>query len=267
MAMPMKKAVLWWIGIVLVFAEFSSAQQKSVREELAERQKVGGYALGQGWGCFQGAAQVIAPLDRKTLAAACADKDPKDFFNRPSPDGRYVVVRTATGCTLRNQTTGVDEWTNPGGSCWTHSWSPDSRQFVFLSAGRVQIYDLEQKTYRYLREGIAAEWSPDGSAILVVDRKWAFLLDPAGSKQKRLFKMKDVITDSGEEILWSPDSQFLSFRKWGGESGGGFIPNCLESKRVWVWRVRDGASDWLLNQCKAAPGFRWVRMPGPSTPE
>jgi len=62
-------------------------------------------------------------------------------------------------------------------------------------------------------------------------------------------------------VNWSPDSQYFTYIIPGGNPGGFLVwgMKCPEPYRVWVWRVDDGAHDWVDGICKPSRAFVWLK--------
>jgi len=231
------------------------AQQKeSVRQELVERQKTEGYLLVDYWRTGP-TTSAVSPLNRTSFEVRWI-KPKADRLDYTSPTGTHELIYRDGALILRNRRIGKEEIIAREGYWSEQCWSPDGREFVFSSEGMVRIYSVERRESRDLVKGEGAAWSPDGRWIAADGGRAIFLIDPTGSKRKKLRKTK-----GGFGLRWSPDSRFLSFTRLGGSTGGFLFwgIECIEPYRVWVSRMEDGDTDWVLDICKPPRSFVWVK--------
>src|SRR5229473_591321 len=135
--------------------------------------------------------------------------------------------------------------------------------------GEVYIVSVQQRTVTTAKakdlEGVTSSdcWSRDRRYVIFhKNGNWLgfdegnryTILDTETGRRRKLFKYS-----SG--VYWSPDSRYLTYTKLGGSMGGFLFwgIKCIEPYRVWVWRVEDGAHDWVLGICKPGRSFIWVR--------
>ncbi|HSC76928.1 MAG TPA: DPP IV N-terminal domain-containing protein [Candidatus Acidoferrales bacterium] len=107
-------------------------------------------------------------------------------------------------------------------------WSPDSKQILFTSAGRLYLYDLATQEAKPLaaakREVGDPKFSPDGKWVAFVYEHDLWLVPAAGGTEKRLTQGGTELVLHGdldwvypEEFAvrtgyqWSPDSQRIAF--------------------------------------------------------
>ncbi len=179
--------------------------------------------------------------------------------------GRYEIrFHSDDGIWLSDGDSGRSERIAGDGFVSRQCFSPDNSRFVFSSAmaRKVRIYDLETRKSEELDTGTDATWSPDGKRIGFDDGKHYVLMNLQTREKSELFKTASTSKfPNAFGALWSPDFRYLTYTQTGGSTGGFLIfgMKCPEPWRVWVWRVEDGAHDWVYQTCKPPRLFRWIR--------
>lgn len=122
------------------------------------------------------------------------------------------------------------------------------------SDGHVRIYEVANQESRTLVKGYSPTWSPDGKWIGFDDGARYVIMNPDTNERRELFGTKDLWYGRGIGG-WSPDSEFIVYKDLGGPMGGFLIwgLQCPEPYRIWVYRIRDGAADWVADSCKGPP--------------
>ena len=223
--------------------------KQPLRSELAKQERSMGYALVDDWG----GVYVVSPEDRGGRRAKAKDPEKLKSTECASPEGRYSVFYNNAVWLRDNQSGQVQELGE--GKFSTQCYSPDGR-FVYSSGKTIKVYDVTKKTSMDVGEGEEyPTWSPDGKWLGFGHDKHYVLLNLSTGTRRKLFR-----TDWAT-AYWSPDSRYLTYTKLGGSSGGFLFwgIKCIEPYRVWVWRVQDGAHDWVQQICKPGRTFMWVR--------
>lgn|SRR6266850_979234 len=229
----------------------AQSKEQNLRRQLAEQEQRSAYSLVDG---REGEAYVVSVIDRASHKAKA--KSSENSFSRQCflPGRRYSLFYR-NGLWLRDATTGIAELIDESGEFSDQCWAPDQGKFVYAAGKKIRIYDLAEKKAVDIAEGQDPTWSPDGKWIGFYENIRYTLMDPSTRARKKLFKNK-----YGGSAHWSPDSQYITYTLLGGPSGGFLFwgIKCIEPYRVWVWRVEDGAHDWVLNICKPGRSFFWV---------
>ena len=103
-------------------------------------------------------------------------------------------------------------------------WSPQGRRLAFVSAGELQLLDLEEggaaRSVEHLGESGKADlhWSPDGSSVAFLSEGRLYLVEVDGGGDKQL--TSDTLLQPGEgsgsslvidSIRWSPGGTKIAF--------------------------------------------------------
>lgn len=231
----------------------AQSNKRNLREELAEQELKSGYSLvDAGGGGFGG--YVVSVIDRTSRKARVKGSEDSLSMQCSLPGRRYSLFYK-NGLWLRDATTGTAQLINASGEFSDQCWGPDQTKFVYGVDKKIRIYDLAEKKAADVAEGQYPTWSPDGKWIGFYEEMRFVLMDPSTRTRKKLFKNRYLV---GAE--WSPDSRYITYTLVGGPMGGFLFwgIKCIEPYRVWVWRVEDGAHDWVLNMCKPGRQFSWV---------
>jgi Tol biopolymer transport system component len=104
------------------------------------------------------------------------------------------------------------------------AWSPQGRRLAFVSAGELQLLDLEEggaaRSVEHLGESGKADlhWSPDGSSVAFLSEGRLYLVEVDGGGDKQL--TSDTLLQPGEgsgsslvidSIRWSPGGTKIAF--------------------------------------------------------
>jgi WD40 repeat protein len=244
------------LSFLCCVSSFSLAAKdtKPLRVDLAEQQRVSGYSLIDTWGSRGGEVRIVSVEHRTVTETKVKNIQDLTSSECSSRERRYSVFHK-NGIWLRDKQSGEAEEIETEGDFSTQCFSPDLK-FVYFSGGRIRIYDLKLKK----STDIAKEndrtwptWSPNGKWLGFDDGKRYALFDLETGKRRKLFKYS-----SG--VYWSPDSRYLTYTAPGGSTGGFLFwgIQCIEPYHVWVWRVEDGAHDWVQQICKPGYSFKWV---------
>ncbi len=174
-----------------------------------------------------------------------------------SHHGRYEIrFHPDDGFWLSDDESSKSEKIESEGFVSRQCFSPDDGRFIFSSGKKVKIYGLGSRQSEEVDTGTDATWSPDGKWIGFDDGKHYVLMNLQTREKSLLFKT----ASNAFGALWSPDSRYLTYTQTGGSTGGFLIfgMKCPEPWRVWVWRVEDGAHDWVYQTCKPPRLFRWI---------
>jgi len=249
------------LGRALLFVVFlrgtlvAQVNKQTLRSELAEQERKSGYSLVDTWG-GRGEVYVVSVTDRTTRKVKSRDVQEDDLRGTLSPQKRYLLFYK-NGVWLRDNESGEQELIDAQGRFSSQCWSSDQRRFVYGTGKTLRIYDTKDRKILDIanEQDDYPTWSPDGKWIGFYEGNHYVLMDPSGSGRKKLFKSK-----YGGGAHWSPDSRYLTYTNLGGPMGGFLFwgIECVEPYRVWVWRVEDGAHDWVLNICKPGRTFLWV---------
>jgi Tol biopolymer transport system component len=212
--------------------EATKAYERLVREFADQKETVAAAqarlaALGQGPASAEGV----------TIRQVLADAPLYGAQGEPSRDGSYLTFRTAEGdLAIRDLATGqVRQLTNyksDRGSAWNSVPSPDGKQIAYLwrepGAWEMRVVGLDGAEPRVLcskadadvaRPSDAvrpfpADWSPDGTSILIV--LWHFM-DPGSeialvsARDGSVRILKDFDKRLTERPRFSPDGRFIVF--------------------------------------------------------
>jgi len=252
--MPMKSLGLAIaVGLFGFVGTVATDVKQTLRAELDERQHSSGYFLADvGWP--PGEVRIVS-LEKRTETKV-QPKNPEEFTSTEcvSADGRYSLSYQA-GLTLHDKQSG--ETPQIDSSVWfsKQCFSPESK-FVYSSRHTIRIYDVAKKQSIDVASGDYPSWSPDGKWISFDSGGDFTILNLESGSRRALFKTKGR-TDS----TWSPDSRYLTYTEPGGNGVGIFFwrISCPDSYRVWVWRLEDGAHDWVQQICKPPRTFVWVK--------
>lgn len=253
----LNRAQFWHAVLLITIATAPlTAQNKTqnLRQALAEQEQRYGYSLvdagGQGGGGYR-----VSVIDRTSRKVKVKSSEDSSSMQQCSLPGRRYSLFYKNGLWLRDTTTGTAELIDASGEFSDQYWGPDQTKFVYGVDKKIRIYDVAEKKASDIAEGQYPTWSPDGKWIGFYEGKRFVLIDPLTRARKKLFKDK-----YGASAQWSPDSRYITYTLVGGPSGGFLLwgIKCIEPYRVWVWRVEDGAHDWVLNICKPGRQFSWV---------
>jgi hypothetical protein len=243
-------------------------ETKLLRKDLAEHARSAGYSLvDEEWH-----SEKDGRSDAVNFADRTAHKIKLKYFvsnGQPactSHSGRYEIrFQQGDGIRLNDNDSGRSERITSDGLVSKQCFSPDDSKLIFSSimVREVKIYDVSSRKSEEVEAGTDATWSPDGKWIGFDDGKHYVLMDSQTRKRTQLFRTKESLGgfDHGFGIMWSPDSRYFTYTETGGSTGGFLIfgMKCPEPWRVWVWRVEDGAHDWVYQICKPPRMFQWVK--------
>ena len=227
---------------------------KPLRLDLSERQRVSRYSLIDTWSSRDGEVNVVSVEQRTATKTKVRNIEDLTSTECSSRERRYSVFYK-NGLWLRDNHSGETKQIEPEGDFSTQCFSPDQK-FVYSAGGKVRIYDAKLSKSTDIAEEkdrTSPTWSPNGKWLGFDDGKRYTLFDLETGKRKKLFKYS-----SG--AYWSPDSRYLTYTSPGGSMGGFLFwgIQCIEPYRVWVWRVQDGAHDWVKQICKPGWTLMWV---------
>ncbi len=250
------RRVLLILVCVLSFSSLEAKDRKPLRGDLEEQQRISAYSLVSTWGGQgRGGEVYIVSVQQRTVTTAKA-KDLEGVTSSDcwSRDRRYVIFHK-NGIWLRDNVSSTTEEIESDGDFSTQCFSPDLKA-VFFAEGKIRIYDVKAKKVTDIAESpdrTWPTWSPNGKWLGFDEGNRYTILDTETGRRRKLFKYS-----SG--VYWSPDSRYLTYTKLGGSMGGFLFwgIKCIEPYRVWVWRVEDGAHDWVLGICKPGYSFQWV---------
>jgi hypothetical protein len=254
--MPMKP-----LGLAIVVGLFGFAGtgatdvKQTLRAELDEHQHTSGYVLADaGWP--PGEVRIVS-LENRTETKV-QPKNPQEFTSTDcvSANGRYSLSYQG-GIALRDNQSGETQPIDSDVWFSKQCFSPEGK-FVYSTRHTIKIYNVTKKLGADVASGDYPSWSPDGKWISFDSGKDFTILNLESGSRRALFRTKGR-TDS----TWSPDSRYLTYTEPGGNGLGlGVLfgrTNCPESYRVWVWRLEDGAHDWVQQICKPPRTFMWVK--------
>jgi WD40-like Beta Propeller Repeat len=228
-------------------------KEQNLRQELAEQEQRSGYSLvdAEGRG---GEGYVVSVIDRTARKMKVKSTEDSSSMQCSLPGRRYSLFYK-NGLRLRDTTTGTAELIDASGESSGQCWAPDQTKFVYGVDKKIRIYDVAERKAIDIAEGQYPTWSPDGKWIGFYEEMRFTLMDPSTRVRKKLFKNRYL-----RGAQWSPDSRYITYTITGGPTGGFLFwgIKCIEPYRVWVWRLEDGAHDWVLNICKPGRQFSWV---------
>ncbi len=120
------------------------------------------------------------------------------------------------------------------------NWSPDGTRIAFARDGEVYVIGVDGKRERRIARGGSAQWSPDGTALLVSGS--VVSLDPVRVQR----------VAASESAAWSPDGTMIAFVRYG-LTGAGVEQSVSKSTLYTIHR--DGT------------GLRLIAENSPGTPE
>lgn len=238
------------------------------RTELAESARSGGYSLAdqEWWGAAtskDGKLDAVNFEDRTTRKIKLKFPVPNALPACASRSWRYEIrFHSDDGIWLSDDQSRKTERIDKAGFVTKQCFSPDDTKFVFSSGGTVRIYDLATTKSMEIASGHDPTWSPDGKWLGFDDGKHYVLMNSQTHERLQIFKTNAASKyPHAFGASWSPDSKYLTYTETGGSTGGFLIfgMKCPEPWRIWVWRVADGAHDWVLQICKPPRLFWWVR--------
>lgn len=231
-------------------------------------------------------SKTVWSWDGTLLAASYVDKDPSskraehlvlatptgdmkhfDHITYPwgmsiSPDKKHLILSSSTeqdnvtirGLQLLEIESGRSRPIDPEGSAYNPCWASDGHRFVFVSRGRVRLYDLRDRTTKEVGEGWDPTWSPNGEWILYKGKDTNFLHSTLTGATKQFRSKKSAMS----QFSWSPDSQYVAYIARGGSAW-----SLQERSRLWVRRMDDGAEEWVWEFSSKGPPvvFQWVQNP------
>jgi tricorn protease-like protein len=225
--------------------------KQPLRVELTKQERSLGYSL---LDCCVGGAYVVSAVDRSWKQIKVKDVQSLISEQCSSPEGRYSVFYK-NGVWLRDNESQEIQQIEAQGEFSRQCFSPEDK-FVYSTGKTVKIYDPARKKSADVAEGSHPTWSPDGKLVGFDYGRHYVLLDLQTGNRKKLFS-----TNYGADVNWSPDSRYLTYTNPGGSTGGFLFwgIKCIEPYRVWVWRVEDGAHDWVKQICKPGRTLFWVK--------
>jgi len=241
------------IALLCVARTTATDIKQPLRAELAERQTASGYFLADvGWP--PGEVQIVSLANRTETKTQA--KNPQQFKSSDcfSADGRYSLSYQG-GIMLRDNQSGETQQIESDVWFSKQCFSAENK-FVYSSRHTIRIYDVTKKQGSDVASGDYPSWSPDGKWIGFDSGKQYTMLNLESSLRKSLFKTK-----GHSDAIWSPDSLYLTYTEPGGNGPGIFFwrIECPDSYRVWIWRVEDGAHDWVQQICKPPRTFVWIK--------
>ena len=156
-----------------------------------------------------------------------------------------VVVVALTACTIPGRVTTVrpdgSETTelDVGGNDTDHlgGWSPDGKQVVLTSEGRVFTIARDGSGKKRLTRGEDPAWSPDGTRIVFVRDRAIHVIGVDGAGERRL-------ADQARAPEWSPAGDRIVFEGQGPKAGIHVIASDGSGERFLVAGARP---DWSRN--------------------
>lgn len=241
--------------------------KQSLRTELAESARSGGYSLAdeEWWnGGKDGKLDAVNFEDRTARKIKLKFPAPHGLPACASRSERYEInFHPDDGIWLSDDNSGKTERIDKAGFVSKQCFSPDDAKFVFSSGGMVKIYEQTTTKSVDVAAGSDPTWSPDGKWIGFNDGRHYVLMDLQTKTETQLFRTKETLLTfaHGFGVRWSPDSKYVTYTETGGSTGGFLIfgLKCPEPWRIWVWRVADGAHDWVYQICKPPRLFWWVK--------
>lgn len=137
----------------------------------------------------------------------------------------------------------------------TQCWSPDGKEIVYATDGRVTIQRLGESKAVTLGVGTDPTWSPDGNWIAYLDESEHsyYIIRPSGQGKKRLFHNRHLVAG----LYWSPDSRIVAY-----VVEEGFLFMDVETYRLRVRRLQDDSDDWIANSdLGCCENLQWVSNP------
>ena len=130
-------------------------------------------------------------------------------------------------------------------------WSPDNKELVFETDGKVQVYEIEKDQMRTLAVGTQPTWSPDGNWISYRDRDDYYVIPPSGDGKKKLFHKRRAVS----ALFWSPDSRFVAYVH------EDLLALDVEFYHLMVRRLEDGDEDWVADGVACCINYQWIENP------
>jgi WD40 repeat protein len=152
---------------------------------------------------------------------------------------------------LNIATESVRELSSDIGRLTAQCWSPDGKEIVFESEGKVIVQNVEDGERKTLGVGRAPTWSGDGNWIAFFDEHDHnyYVVRRSGEGKKKLFHHGRAVAG----LYWSPDSRIVAYVI----EIGGLVS--LESYKLEVRRLEDGSEDWVedadLGCCES---LQWI---------
>jgi WD40-like Beta Propeller Repeat len=254
--MPMKP-----LGLTIVVGLFgfvgttATDVKQTLRADLDEHQHSFGYFLAD-TGVPPGQVRIVSIENRTESKVQLKNLQEFTSTECVSANGRYSLSYQG-GIALRDNQSGETQHLDSAVWFSKQCFSPEGK-FVYSTRHMIKIYDVTKNLGTDVASGDYPAWSPDGKWISFDSGKDMTILSPESGSRRALFKTKRRTYS-----IWSPDSRYLTYTKLGGNGLGlGVVfgrTNCPESYRVWVWRLEDGAHDWVQQICKPSRTFVWVK--------
>jgi Tol biopolymer transport system component len=183
--------------------------------------------------------QVFAPRARVRFRGAGSAASWSSNGRRlafPGAKGIWTVAVAGTGA--RRLSRGRDG---------SPTWSADSRMIAFDRELRgvwaVHRMSADGKRHRRIaRFASNPAWSPDGRRIAFLRRGAVWLMNPDGSKQRRLAPRRG---DGAVDVAWSPDSRYVAYEVGCCAAAGHYVVAADGTGHRRLAYVPDGAGfDW-----------------------